>query len=109
MKVWLEGQDGNVAVSDWRVALLEAIGRHTSLAAAAREMGVPHRTAWQRLREMEERLGIRLVDASSGGASGGHSHLTADGEELVRRFRTLTGGFEEQLDERFRASFGPIV
>jgi molybdate transport system regulatory protein len=109
LKVWLEGRDGRVALSDWRVALLEAIGRHASLAAAARELGVPHRTAWQRLREMEERLGLRLVEASSGGASGGQSHLTPHGEEMVRRFRTLTVGFEEQLEHRFKEAFEPDV
>jgi molybdate transport system regulatory protein len=65
LKIWVEGDDGRVALSDWRVSLLEAVGRHGSLVAAARELRVPYRTAWQRLHEMEERLGTRLVEASS--------------------------------------------
>ncbi len=67
---------------------------------------MPHRTAWQRLREMEERLGTRLVEASSGGATGGESHLTPAAHDLVRRFETLRAGLDEQLAERFRVQFG---
>src|SRR5206468_7700038 len=109
VKVWLEGQDGRVTLSDWRVGLLQAIARHGSLVAAARELGVPHRTAWQRLREMEERLGTRLVEASSGGAAGGESRLTPAAHDLVRRFDAVRAGFAEQLVERFRAHFGDNV
>jgi molybdate transport system regulatory protein len=105
LKIWLEGEDGLVALSDWRVGLLTAIGRHGSLVAAAREFGVPHRTAWQRLREMEERLGVRLVKASSGGAAGGESHLTPAALDLVRRFNALRAGLDEQIAERFHLHF----
>ena len=106
LKIWLEGQDGLVALSDWRVGLLDAIARHGSLVGAARELGVPHRTAWQRLREMEERLGTRLVEASSGGATGGESHLTPAAQDLMRRFEALRAGLDEQVAERFRLHFG---
>jgi molybdate transport system regulatory protein len=105
LKIWLEGADGRVALSDWRVGLLEAIARHGSLVGAARELSVPHRTAWQRLREMEERLGTRLVEASSGGATGGESHLTPAAKDLVRRFEALRAGLDEQVAERFRVHF----
>ena len=106
LKIWLEGQDGLVALSDWRVGLLDAIARHGSLVGAARELGVPHRTAWQRLREMEERMGTRLVEASSGGAAGGESHLTPAAHDLMRRFEALRAGLDEQVAERFRLHFG---
>jgi molybdate transport system regulatory protein len=105
LKVWLEGDDGRVTLSEWRVGLLEAVGRHQSLVRAARELGVPHRTAWQRLREMEDRLGVKLVEASSGGASGGTSHLTPAAEDLVRRYEQLRAGLDEEVAERFRRVF----
>jgi len=105
LKIWLEGPDGLVALSDWRVGLLEAIARHGSLVGAARELRVPHRTAWQRLREMEERLGTRLVEASSGGAAGGESHLTPAARDLVHRFEALRAGLDEQVAARFSTHF----
>ena len=105
LKVWLEGEDGRVTLSEWRVGLLAAVGRHQSLVKAARELGVPHRTAWQRLREMEDRLGVKLVHASSGGAAGGVSHLTPAAEDLVRRYQQLRTGLDEEVDGRFRRAF----
>ena len=105
MKVWIEAQDGRVVLSEWRVALLEAVGRHGSLSAAARELGVPHRTAWQRVREMEERLGMKLVDASSGGARGGTSRLTQAAQEVIDRYQRMRSGLDEEVSERFLEAF----
>jgi molybdate transport system regulatory protein len=105
VKVWIEGQDGRVVLSEWRVALLEAVERHGSLSAAARELGVPHRTAWQRVREMEERLGTKLVEASSGGASGGSSHLTNAAHVYIDRYHRMRKGLDELVQERFLGAF----
>lgn len=105
LKVWLEGDDGRVTLSEWRVGLLAAVARHGSLVAAARELGVPHRTAWQRVREMEERLGVKLVEASSGGAAGGASRLTPAAEELVGRYQRLREGLDDLVAERYRLAF----
>jgi molybdate transport system regulatory protein len=68
-------------------------------------MGVPHRTAWQRLHEMEERLGVKLVETSSGGAAGGTSRLTPEAEDLVRRFDAVRDGLDAQVAERFTRLF----
>jgi tungstate transport system substrate-binding protein len=35
LKVWIESEDGRVALSEWRVALLLAVAKHGSLVAAA--------------------------------------------------------------------------
>ncbi len=105
LKVWLESDDGRVALSDWRIALLEAVEQHGSLVAAAREMGVPHRTAWQKVHDIEQRLGLKLLRTSSGGASGGSSSLTDEARDLIGRYRALQAGLEELLEERFRHAF----
>ncbi|MBI2907682.1 MAG: LysR family transcriptional regulator [Chloroflexi bacterium] len=103
-KIWIE-QDGDVVLSDWRIKLLEAIDRTGSLAKAADEMGVPYRSAWQRLKESEERLRVRLVDTQSGGAVGGGSVLTEAAHDLVRRYRRFTDGLAELVDRRFKENF----
>ena len=104
-KVWIE-RDGGVVLSDWRVTLLETIEREGSLTRAAAAMGVPYRSAWERIRESEERLGLRLVETQSGGEGGGGSTLTEAGRDLVRRYRQFTEGINELVDRRFRESFG---
>lgn len=104
-KLWIE-RNGEVVMSDWRMAILEAIDRTGSLAKAAEELGVPYRSAWQKIKESEERLGIRLVDTRSGGADGGSSQLTEDAHLLLRRYRHFSEGIAELVDRRFRESFG---
>jgi molybdate transport system regulatory protein len=103
-KLWVE-RDGAVVLSDWRIELLEAIDRTGSLTKAAEEMRTPYRTAWQRLKETEERLGVRLVETQSGGAEGGGSVLTESGRDLVRRYRHFSEGLAELVDRRFRDAF----
>ncbi len=103
-KLWLE-VDGKAVLGDWRAAILEGIDRTGSLAKAAEELGTPYRTAWQRLKESEESLGMRLVDSQSGGADGGRSTLTPAARDLLRRYREFSEGIEELINERFRESF----
>ena len=57
-------------MSEYRARLLEAVDREGSVAAAADALGLPNRTAWKKLREIEEAAGTALLDSGSGGASG---------------------------------------
>lgn len=103
-KIWLE-RDGKIALSDWRVALLELIRETGSLAMAAKRLHVPYRTAWYKLKDIEECLGIKLLVTESGGMKGGRSQLTAEAEEIVHRFRRVTAGVGELVERRFRDEF----
>jgi molybdate transport system regulatory protein len=107
-KVWLE-QGGQVVLSDWRVALLEAVDATGSLARAAAELDVPYRTAWYKLKEIERRLGVRLLETQSGGADGGGSHLTAEARQVIARFHRVNAGIDELIAARFRAEFGDLA
>lgn len=107
-KVWIE-RDDDVLLSEWRIALLEAVAECGSLAAGAERLGVPYRTAWQRVKEMERRLGFPLLATESGGADGGGSRLTPAADDLVRRFHRLTVGLAAELDQRFRREFADLL
>ena len=104
-KLWIE-VDGEAVLGDWRAAILEGIERTGSLAKAAMEMNVPYRTAWQRLKESEKRIGIQLIDTQSGGSEGGGSTLTPAAKELLRRYAEFSGGIEELVNQRFHDAFG---
>jgi len=106
--VWVE-RDGAVLLSEWRVALLEAVAATGSLARAADRLGVPYRTAWDRIRETEEHLGIRLLVTESGGAEGGGSRLTPEASDLIARFQRVTAGVDELIAGRFRAELGDAL
>ena len=104
-KVWLE-HDGRVVLSEWRVALLCAVEETGSLVAAATKLDVPHRTAWEKIRQTEKELGIRLLDTRSGGSDGGRSMLTIEARDLVRRFQSIARDLTSLVDERFQNAAG---
>ena len=107
-KVWVE-RGGEVLLSEWRVELLEAVAETGSLARAADRLGVPYRTAWDRVRETEERLGVRLLETESGGAEGGGSRLTDEARDLVARFRRVTAGVADLIEGRFQTELGDVL
>jgi molybdate transport repressor ModE-like protein len=105
VKLWIETEDGQVALSEWRVMLLRAVAEHGSLVAAARALGVPHRTAWQRIQEMEATLHVQLLETVSGGIGGGRSRLSPAANEFIRKYETLRAGLDDLIDERFARNF----
>jgi molybdate transport system regulatory protein len=107
-KVWIE-RDGDIALSNWRIELLEAVAATGSLAQAAVSLGVPYRTAWAKLKHTEECLGVRLIATKSGGAAGGGSELTPEALDLIARFRRASAGVAAFVEARFRAEFGDLL
>ena len=107
-KIWIE-RGGRVLLSEWRVELLEAVEETGSLAAAAERLGVPYRTAWERVRETEAGLGVRLLATESGGAAGGGSRLTSEARGLIARFRRVTAGVAEEIERRFRDELDDVL
>ena len=103
--MWLE-RNGLVVLSEWRVSLLEAIDELGSISAAAEKLQVPYHRAWDRLQEMEQGLGVALLDRQAGGQSGGGARLTPAGADYVARFRRFNEGLNELISQRFAIEFG---
>lgn len=101
---WLE-QDGKVVLSEWRIALLEAVDRTGSISAAAVQQGVHFRVAWRKLKEMEDGLGVKLTQRVVGGRYGGGAGLTPEGREYVRKFREFTAGLKEMVEQQYKKAF----
>ena len=98
--------DGEVVLSEWRVQLLQAIDAAGSISGAAHQLDIPYKLAWERIHEMEARLGQSLVDAQVGGAGGGGATLTPLARDFVRRWREFNQGLEAMVAQRFAAAFG---
>jgi molybdate transport system regulatory protein len=106
--LWVE-KEGQVALSLWRVLLLKAVDEKGSLTAAAKALDVPYRRAWERVRESEQRLGIKLIEGRTGGMGGGGSKLTEAGLDYVARFDRFSRGVREMVEERFEAAFSDLA
>ena len=105
--LWIE-VDGEVALSAWRVGLLQAVADTGSINAAADKLNIQYRTAWQKIHEMEVRLGQKLLDTQTGGVHGGGAKLTTAGEEYVDKLVRLQALLAPLVEAKYREVFGPL-
>jgi molybdate transport system regulatory protein len=102
--LWVEA-DGEVVLSAWRVRLLETIQNSGSIRAAAGRLNIPYRRAWQKVHEMEDRSGLRLIETEVGGEGGGGARLTEHGHDVVARFHRFEAGLEAEILQRYQRAF----
>lgn len=88
--------------------LLNAVRETGSLSSAASRLRISYRKAWGIIKEVEEKLGFRLVDKHRGGAQGGHTELTREGNELMDAYNELTSQFNASMKEITRKFFWSI-
>jgi molybdate transport system regulatory protein len=93
-------------MSDYRLQLLVLVAETGSLAEAAQQMGLSYRRAWGKVKELERNLRLPLVQSSAGGAGGGHTEITPEGRELLRRYAQFQQQAEAAVREAYRAAFG---
>jgi molybdate transport system regulatory protein len=72
-----------------KIALMELIGRHGSISAAGKEMGMSYRRAWLLVDEINHIFREPLVETQMGGSGGGGARLTGLGRDVVRRYRAI--------------------
>jgi molybdate transport system regulatory protein len=104
-------QGGNITAK--RIELLEAVDSQGSISAAARQLGISYRSAWDSVDEMNNLWEAPLVAKQPGGVHGGGTRLTPEGRKLIDGFKLLleayhrfTEGVSHNLDdfERFQQS-----
>ncbi len=72
-----------------KAELVERIDATGSISAAAREMGMSYRRAWQLVEAVNASFRETAVEKAVGGVSGGGARVTPFGRALVRRFRAM--------------------
>jgi len=84
-RLWLE-KDGKVVFCQGCEELLRGINEFHSLYAATKRLNRSYRSAWEKLRDSEKRLGFKLMEA--GGPGKGLS-LTAEAKAILEKFDML--------------------
>jgi len=77
------------AMGPGKAELIERIGRTGSISAAARDMGMSYRRAWQLVESLNATFREPVVTTAIGGNRGGGASVTPFGERLVARFRAM--------------------
>jgi molybdate transport system regulatory protein len=87
-----------------KIALLEAISKTGSIAAAARTMNMSRMTAWLLVEEINKLLSKPAVTTDSGGAGGGgRAVLTPVGEDLIQHYHSIEKRTRAAARREFRA------
>lgn len=87
-------KDGRLSVSRDRVDLLEAVAQTGSISAAARQVGLSYKAAWDALNAVNNLLPAPVLVSQAGGRKGGGAAVTPAGLAFIAAFRAL----ERRLD-----------
>lgn len=86
-----------------KIALLEAVARTGSIAAAGREMTMSYRRAWLLIDSLNRMFDAPVVLASPGGANGGGAALSPLGHALVAAYRSMEAEAVDAVRRHFDA------
>lgn len=76
-------------VGQERVALIEAIESLGSISAAAKQLGLSYKGAWDGVQALNNLFDAPLVVANAGGRAGGAAIVTPRGQAVIRAFREV--------------------
>lgn len=82
-----KGPQGQIGAQ--RVALLQAIGTHGSIAGAARAAGLSYKGAWDAVQALNNLFDGPMIEAQPGGRAGGAAVVTPKGKAAVAAFRRV--------------------
>ena len=86
-----------IAIGPGKAELLEAVAATGSISEAARRMGMSYRRAWLLVDTMNRCFREPLVAAATGGSGGGGARVTAFGNAVLARFRSMQGRVDRAL------------
>lgn len=102
-KIWLD-KDGKV-FGKGPYCLLKGIKENGSLSKSAKCMGMSYNKAFNLIRDIEDRLGFKLLTSKSGGTRGGGSSLTEKAENLIEEYEKFFSECEQSIREIFDKHF----
>jgi molybdate transport system regulatory protein len=94
------------AIGPGKADLLEAIAQSGSISAAARQMGMSYKRAWDLVDTMNKSFQQPLVSTATGGSHGGGAQLTGLGHEVLRRYREIELKSHRAVEEELTALAG---
>lgn len=90
-------------VGPGKIELLEHIASFGSISAAARQMEMSYKHAWDLVEELNALFGKPVVTAQTGGRKGGGAQLTSVGLAVVSRFRAIERAAHAAADVHMKA------
>jgi molybdate transport system regulatory protein len=79
------------------MALVEAIGELGSISAAAKQVGLSYKGAWDAVQALNNLFDGPLVEAAPGGKAGGTASVTPRGRAVIQAFRRVQAEMDAAL------------
>ncbi|MDD2449348.1 MAG: TOBE domain-containing protein [Sulfurimonas sp.] len=103
-RFWLS-KDGESFLGSGRIQLLKIIEKTGSMNAAAKEMKMSYKAAWERLNSMNALADEPLITRTTGGRGGGGTTLTPYAHQLIQTYERLHAVHAKFID-RFAEAGG---
>ena len=103
-KIWIE-KDGEKVFGDGPLDILHWVERTGSLRQAAEEINMSYSQAWNLIKDLEKRLGFKLLKRKVGGENGGGSQLTEQARDLMMKFEIFRDKAQENLNLLYKEIF----
>lgn len=97
-KLWME-KNGEQVFGEGIYRLLVFVDKHGSINKASQEENMSYRQAWGKIKQIEDRLGVKLLHRRIGGKSGGGAELTREGKKLVKIYKNIISKSEKFLKQ----------
>lgn len=81
--------EGNIALGPGKIELLKHIEQHGSISAAAKQMKMSYRRAWELVDMMNRCFDQPVVVSTAGGSHGGGAQVTAFGQALMLAYQLI--------------------
>lgn len=104
-RIWIDGKQGTF-LAEGRIALLKEIIVSGSISAAAKQMNMSYKKAWEMINTMNKSAEQPLVVRISGGAGGGGTRVTDEGLKMIQLFEKLNKKCQVYLDKELEKIFG---
>ncbi|MBN2870363.1 MAG: TOBE domain-containing protein [Campylobacterales bacterium] len=105
-RFWLT-KEGQSFLGAGRIELLERIDATGSINAAAKEMKMSYKAAWERINGMNALADHPLIERTTGGKGGGGTKLTPYAHELISTFHRLNELHRQFIDRFSEAGDDP--
>jgi len=98
-RLWINNGD-DPFLAKGRVELLKLVAQTGSISAAAREMKMSYKKAWEMIDSMNQGAGKPLVSRVSGGKGGGGTEVTKEGQRMIVTYDKLVAECSAFIAER---------